>query len=319
MTDKIDTMKNINVKELEELKEEYLKVEMSPFQLEQLKQAMERGKKEYIILRKKMVWRRIGTIAAAIVIALVILPNTSRGIAYAMEQMPLLGNLIKVITIRNYEYEDEKHFASVELAKVEIAETEEVVEEAKERAIIDKTIAEAELEKTSAEINEQMEMITSQLVDEFETKMEEEGYLELIVNHEIIATTPDYFTLKLACYEAQASGFEWNYFYTIDLSTGKQIYLKDLFYEDADYITAISENIILQMREQMAKDENLIYWLDQEIDDWNFKTITDDTSFYLNENGNLVISFDEAEVGPACNGVVEFEIEKEAIEDILKK
>ena len=189
----------------------------------------------------------------------------------------------------------------------------------KEQVKIENNIAEAELKKTTAEINEQIEMITTQLLDEFETKMEEEGYLELIVNSEVIATTPEYFTLKLACYEAQASGYEWNYFYTIDLKTGKQIYLRDLFHENADYITAITENIILQMREQMEKDENVIYWLDQEFDDWNFKTITDDTSFYLNENGVLVISFNEAEVGPACMGVVEFEIEKEAIEDILKR
>ena len=315
MTDKIENIENINVKELEGLKEEYLKMEMSPFQLEQLKHAMERGKKDNVILRRKYAWKKRGAIAAAIVMAFVILPNTSRGIAYAMEQMPLLGNLVKVVTIRNYEYEDEKHFASVEIAKVEIEETEEVEEQVK----IENNIAEAELKKTTAEINEQIEMITTQLLDEFETKMEEEGYLELIVNSEVIATTPEYFTLKLACYEAQASGYEWNYFYTIDLKTGKQIYLRDLFHENADYITAITENIILQMREQMEKDENVIYWLDQEFDDWNFKTITDDTSFYLNENGVLVISFNEAEVGPACMGVVEFEIEKEAIEDILKR
>ena len=315
MTDKIENIENINVKELEGLKEEYLKMEMSSFQFEQLKHAMERGKKDNVILRRKYAWKKGGTIAAAIVMAFVILPNTSRGIAYAMEQMPLLGNLVKVVTIRNYEYEDEKHFASVEIAKVEIEETEEVEEQVK----IENNIAEAELKRTSADINEQIEMITTQLLDEFETKMEEEGYLELIVNSEVIATTPEYFTLKLACYEAQASGYEWNYFYTIDLKTGKQIYLRDLFHENADYITAITENIILQMREQMEKDENVIYWLDQEVDDWNFKTITDDTSFYLNENGVLVISFNEAEVGPACMGVVEFEIEKEAIEDILKR
>ena len=310
MSNKTEKFENIREKELEKLKEEYLKVEMSQFQLEQVKKAMERGKKENKNLQNKLAWKRRGTMAAAVVMAFLILPNTSPSIAYAMEQVPILGNLVKIVTIRNYQYEDEKHFADIEVAKVEIEQQEEV-EEALTK--------EAELEKTSVVINEQIEEITAQLIEEFETRMkEDEGYLELIVNHEVIATTPEFFTLKLLCYEAQASGYEWNYFYTIDLTTGKQIFLKDLFEENADYITAISENIILQMKEQMEADENIIYWLEQEIEDWNFTKITEETSFYINENGNIVISFNEAEVGPASMGIVEFEIEEAAIEDILK-
>ncbi|MBR5596759.1 MAG: DUF3298 domain-containing protein [Lachnospiraceae bacterium] len=316
MTDKIDVLEKNMEKELQGLKEEYLKVEMSQFQLEQLKHAMEQGKKENRIIQKKHTWRKRGTIAAAVVMAFLVLPNTSQSIAFAMEQMPLLGKLVKIVTIRNYEYEDEKHFADVELVKVEIASNEET-----EEALTEEMAAEAEqqLKKTSADINEQIETITAQLVEEFETHMrEEEGYLELIVKNEVIATTPEFFTLKLMCYEAKASGYEWNYFYTIDLNTGKQIFLKDLFKDNVDYITVVSENIISQMRKQMAEDENVIYWLDEEIEEWNFKTITEETSFYLNEKGNLVISFNEAEVGPACMGAVEFEIEKETIANIVR-
>ena len=83
--------------------------------------------------------------------------------------------------------------------------------------------------------------------------------------------------------------------------------------------SSISEEIKRQMREQMETDENVYYWLEEEMEDWNFKTITEETSFYLNEEENLVISFNEAEVAPAYMGVVEFVIEKEAVGDILKK
>ena len=44
----------------------------------------------------------------------------------------------------------------------------------------------------------------------------------------------------------------------------------------------------------------------------------EETGFYLNETGNLVINFNEAEVAPACMGMVEFEIPKEVIADIRK-
>ena len=110
-----------------------------------------------------------------------------------------------------------------------------------------------------------------------------------------------------------------NYYYTIDLNTGERLQLKDLFKEGADYITPISENIKEQMREQMASDENKMYWLDDaEVEEWNFKQITDDTAFYLNEKGNIVISFDEGDVAPMYMGVVTFEIPEDVVKDIRK-
>ena len=68
----------------------------------------------------------------------------------------------------------------------------------------------------------------------------------------------------------------------------------------------------------MAEDENVIYWLDNEIREWNFKNITDKTSFYLNREGNLVISFNEGDVAPMYMGIVEFEIPQQVLEGIRK-
>ena len=83
-----------------------------------------------------------------------------------------------------------------------------------------------------------------------------------MIKHEVINTTDDYFTLKLMCYQAAGSGYEMDYYYTIDLKTGERLALKDLFKEGSDYITPISENIKSQMRGQMDADENVSYWLD---------------------------------------------------------
>lgn len=80
--------------------------------------------------------------------------------------------------------------------------------------------------------------------------------------------------------------------------------MKDLFTDGADYLTVISENIKEQMREQMAADENVYYWLDDEIEEWNFKSITDETNFYLNEKGNIVIGFNEGDVAPMYMGAL---------------
>ena len=69
----------------------------------------------------------------------------------------------------------------------------------------------------------------------------------------------------------------------------------------------------------MAEDENLIYWADKDLDlGFGFEQIKEDQNFQLNEQGQLVICFDEYEVAPGYMGLVEFAVEDEAIADILK-
>ena len=175
------------------------------------------------------------------------------------------------------------------------------------------------LSKTTKEINEEIKKITDQLVKEFEANLKDkQGYQDVIVKSEVLSTTQDYFTLKLICYQGAGSGYQWNHYYTIDLNTGERLQLKDIFKEGVDYITPISENIKAQMKEQMEKDENVSYWLNDEIEEINFKAITPNTSFYLNEKGNVVIGFDEGEVAPMYMGTVEFEIPNEVVKDIRK-
>ena len=72
------------------------------------------------------------------------------------------------------------------------------------------------------------------------------------------------------------------------------------------------------MRSRMAQDENVSYWLDDEIEELNFKTISEETSFYINEKDNVVISFNQGEVAAMYMGIVEFEIPTEVLEDIRK-
>ena len=106
--------------------------------------------------------------------------------------------------------------------------------------------------------------------------------------------------------------------YHIDKTTGEMVTLKDLFQDGADYKTPISENIKAQMKEQMAQDESIIYWVDSDMTEWNFEEIAENVNFYINKSGKLTIVFDEYQVAPGSMGVVTFEIPTEAVSDILK-
>ena len=119
--------------------------------------------------------------------------------------------------------------------------------------------------------------------------------------------------------QIMASGAESVEIYHIDKQTGKMINLKGLFKEGVNFIDPISDNIKEQMREQMAADESKMYFLDSETPEWDFQSISEDTTFYVNDSGKLVIVFDEYEVAPGSMGSVEFEIPTEVIQDIVQE
>lgn len=310
--------------DMNELKKEYMDKEMSTQQVETLKSAIEKAKKEQEKNNKVIVYRRWMATAAGFALALIILPNTSKTVAYAMSQIPVLGKLVEVVTFRDYQYEDERNIADVEVPELVMATQEEVdttvIKDVAGEALIEEESMEQKeetLKKSMEEINAEIQAITEPFIEEFKANLErEEGYQSLGVKSEVIHTTQNYFTLKMTCYTAEGSSSEWYYYYTIDLNTGERLQLADIFTEGADYVTPISENIISQMREKMAEDDMNMYWLDDEIEELNFKAIKEDQSFYLDADGNVVISFNEGDVAPMYMGVVEFTIPNEVISDI---
>lgn len=302
-----ENYKEVSEEVLQSLQKEYLEPQMSEEQLNRLKTKMEVAKRENRKDRNRTRVTRLATTAAALVIAFIALPNMSPTIAYAMEKIPVIGQFVKVVTFRDYEYTSDRNIADIEVPEIKLEET---LEDSK---------ASEKLKRTTDEINVEIQEITNELVEHFEKHLEDEqGYQEIIVKSNVLATTQDYFTLKLFCYQGAGSGYQWNYYFTIDLNTGERLQMQDVFKDGADYITPISENIKEQMQAQMAEDEMVCYWLDQEIEEWNFKTITDETAFYLNESGNVVICFNEGDVAPMYMGAVEFEIPAEVLEDIRK-
>lgn len=295
---------------LDHLKEEYQTHHMSERQVTTMKESMRKAKMENKN-KKRSVITKIGCTAAAAVAAFIILPNTSPTVAYAMEKIPLLGNLVDVVTFRDYKYESDRNNANVDVPKLvpeNVTDTEQ-----------ENTQLQENLKKSTDEINAEIEKITDRLVEEFKANLSDEGHQDISVTYDVINSTEHYFTLKLVAFQSAGSGYEQNFFYTIDLATGERMKLADLFADGADYITPISENIKEQMRAQMEADENVMYWLDNEdTPEWNFNAITADTSFYVNKDGNIVINFNEGDVAPMYMGVVEFTIPSETVAGILK-
>ena len=317
--------------QLKQLKEEYENMTIPEAGRERLQAGIDRArmeKKRAEHARRRSAW----TAVAAAAVVMIALPNTNMQIAHAMENIPLLGGFFRLVTVRQYNYSDENHDAEVELAQInygedagEGASVGEVAAAPKGTAAgsvegVGQEAAVANLSEDGVEaVNQDMEATVEELIRQFEDTLSEEGYHGLHVSQEVVTDNDRYYTVKLSVLETEASGYEHNQFYTIDKQTGNVVTLEDLFAEGSDYISAISENIKTQMKEQMAADEGVIYFLDNDdMPEFNFQGITEQTNFYFNEKDELVIAFDEYEVAPGSMGAPEFVIPQEVTAAILK-
>ena len=291
MTDKLESLKN-----------DYAGFSMNEKAVNQMKSRIEMAKVENKIeARKRHI--RGWAIAASAALTIFILPNSNASVANAMGNVPVLGGFFNAITIRDYHSDSKNATASVEVNGLKSK---------------DKTG-----KKTADEINREIKSLTNKYVADFKQTKKADGKVDLDVSTDIIAKTDNYFTLKLTAVETQADSYQENHYYTIDLKTGKQIQLKDLFKDGADYKSAIKADIKKQMIEHEKETEDVNYFVadskeDQEITGFSEDDLISKASFYLDKDGNIVICYNQGDVAPMYMGALEFTLEKSAVADILK-
>ena len=230
--------------------------------------------------------------AAAVLALFIAVPNVSPAAAAAMADIPVLGAVVRVVTFRNYTYDDGYHSADV-------------------------SVPELAGGAAAQEVSDQVRAYTDRLIARFEETCEEElgkeGYHGLDVTSTVVTDTDEWFTLRVDAVEIQASGYEFSRFYHINKATDQVVTLKDLFREDADYVTVLSDEVRRQMEERMAENTEASYFPEE------FTAIDPEQNFYFNTDGNLVLVFDEYTIAPGSMGMPEFTIPSDVYETLLKK
>ncbi|WP_298781888.1 RsiV family protein [uncultured Fretibacterium sp.] len=119
-------------------------------------------------------------------------------------------------------------------------------------------------------------------------------------------------TLEHSRTEAMASSETVVRYETIELGTGRELALSDLFKDDG-YSKALSGIVKAQMKEQMKKDESKTYFLDEL--EKNFE-IGKDQPFYI-KDGELILVFNQGTVAPYSMGTCTFVIPTKEIQSSL--
>ena len=270
------------------LKNEYEQIPVPREARERMLAGIAQAKREN---RRRSAVRLLGRTAAAGAAAaacMVLLVNVSPSVANAMERIPVIGAIARVVTLDTYKDQTNHFEADIQIPKVEGQEGTE-----------------------TPQVNISIEEYAQSLIRMYEQDLaasQGEGNYSLTSSYEVVTDNDKYLSLRINTTLVMASGTEFVKIFTVDKSTGKVITLADLLGNDPARLEAVSENIKSQMAAQMAADESVMYFYQSDTPEMDFKGLSGDESFYFDSQGQLVIAFDEYEVAPGYMGAVEFTI-----------
>lgn len=287
-----------DLEKINQLRKEYEGVHMTNEQLEAMKAAISDAKQQKRRVRQSRRYRRILAVAASVAV-LVILPNTSSVIANAMQNVPVIGQLARIVTFRSYVKETDDLKISVEIPSVEmIAEDTNGVADSVNREIYELCEQYSKEAIKRAEEYREAFLATGGTEEEWEAH-----HIEIMVTYEIKAQTQEYLSFVVIGAENWNSACSERRYYNIDLQREKLIGLQDVLGEDYENIV----NSAIQAQISQRTNEGEVFFAPEE---GGFTGISDDTKFYMNEAGNPVVVFEQYEIAPGSAGAVSFEIER---------
>lgn len=262
-------------------KEEYERIPVPEETEARVREGIRQARLEKKRRDQKKYIKRTGAAAAAALLVFGTAVNVSSVVANAMDGIPVIGGIAKVVTFRTYT--DERDFSRADIQIPQLGK--------------------------NAEANAEIMGYANSLIARYEAEVAEEtGQYALESNYEVVSDHDDYVSIQINTVETQASGAEYLKIFTVDTQTGQTVSLSSVLKDEAA-LEAVSRNILEQMEEQMAEDSGKVYYTGEEPGD--FQKLTGKENFYFNEKGSLVIVFGEYEVAPGYMGVVSFEIPDE--------
>lgn len=277
---------------IEEMRQAYHDIPVPEDAERMVRAGIARARREGRAKKAAYLARRSGMSAAAALLAITVMANISQVTASAMEGIPMVGAIAKVVTFRTFEDSRDNYEAKIEVPTVSIDGRQDVA------------------------ANRSIEAYARGLIDEYEKEvaggLEGAGHYSVTSTYEVVTDTARYLSLRINTTVAMGSGAESAKIFTIDKSTGDVVGLDDLFRDRPEALAAVSDEIRDQMEAQMEADSSKTYFLDAEGEPGEgFHGLAGDEGFYFNQSGELVLVFNEYAVAPGYMGVVEFTIPRE--------
>ena len=233
--------------------------------------------------------RMLGTAAACLAVMAAVL-NTSPTLAAAAADMPVVGGLFRLMTVRSTQTSDGDQTVTVLQPGLRG----------------DGPLA----EQVNAEIQKRVEEKTQegmQLVQEYRDAFFATGGTEaewaqhdnqVTVTYEVKSQTETTVSFVIHSSVSIANAYQEDFYYNLDLANGQEQTLESLL--GSDWVQICNDAI----QAQMAEDPDLYF----SPDEGGFTTVDESTDFYVDEDGNVVVVFPQYSVAPGYLGNVEFVI-----------
>ncbi|WP_336785574.1 DUF3298 and DUF4163 domain-containing protein [Paenibacillus sp. MMO-177] len=286
---------------LEHLRKEYQSVPIP----EELDLIVNRSIKQALHTRKAKRLKVKGMTVAAAILVFLIAINASTTVASALASIPGAERIIKVLTLQEFKVKESNYEADIKVPAITNMENKEL-----QLGLNQKYLAESKA-----------------LYDQFQAEIEDlkkqglnDAHVGIDAGYEVKTDNDTILSIGRYFLQTVGSSSTVMQFDTIDKKNQRLITLPMLFKDD-QYVKLISDNIITQMKEQMKDEDSKIYWIAGAVDylptEEMFSSIKKDQSFYINEDGKLVIVFNKYEVAPGSMGLPEFVIPTDVIQGDL--
>lgn len=255
--------------------------------------------------------KRMGMgVAAALVLAFTVGLNTSETFAMGIQQLPVIGTVGKVLTVRNYDIDENGVEVKGEVLEIQ-AETApgSVTTDIQDEAAVAARISE-EIQKMCdtyvAEAQERADEYKKAFLATGGTEEEWKAHnIQINVDYEVKNQTVDFLSFVVNGTENWNSAGSVTRYYNLNLKDWSYVTLEDMLGEN--YKAIADDSIKAQMETYNQANPEMPYWTEAE---GGFAGVTENTNFYINEKGKPVVVFDKYEVGPGAMGKPEFEIVK---------
>lgn len=186
----------------------------------------------------------------------------------------------------------------------------------------------ADLERQKS-LNDYIKSVAYDIIDQFENDArailfdfpDESPYFSANYGFDFPTDSESVLTLALHYSTVAGSSDSSTSFFNFNKQTRELILMDDYFIPGSDAANLLRDEILKQMRQTMAEDENVVYWIDEKTDesdmmlDWGdlLADVGNNNQYRIDENGDLVIVFNKYDVAPGYMGNPEFVIPSDVV------
>ena len=229
-------------------------------------------------------------------IAFVLLINTNSSLASDIAEIPIIGDIAKIFTVKEIKEEDSTKLINAKIPALENTGNTDLEKRINYEIMLKINEILEEAEGRAAEYKKAV----------IETGGTEESYqpINIQIDYKVGYSSDDVVSFVILKSETLASAYTERYFYNIDIKTGKNLNLRDVL--GNDYKEIVDETIYKEIAERSKNPDNAYFTKEEN----GFDGIENEyQNFYINENGNVVIVFEKYEIAPGYMGTQEFEID----------